>query len=142
MSSECIDDCSWSEAFAKAKTAGGYLAHIDDPQEYAKILSDIRTEEMTDVEFRIGARRAPDGTDYYWVDEANKTYGEKINSESYWAYPEWLAGEPSYRWDENSKEFISIYFSDEENKRVWNDVADQVYRPGNGECGYIVEFDQ
>lgn len=136
-----IDDCSWTEAFAKAKAAGGYLVRIDDKQEYTDILAKINAKGMTDVEFRIGARRDSDKKDYYWVDANNKTFGEKINADNYWASSEWAAGEPSFRWDVNSEEFVLICFNSEENRWTWNDVADKVYSPGQGKYGYIVEFD-
>jgi len=147
-----VDDCSWSEAFENAKAQGGYLARIETPEEYSQILSEIQSQELTDVQFRIGARRESDGEDYYWVDENNTIFGDSINSVDYWSYSEWLPGEPSYHFtltqllDEDvlkdfDEEYVEIYFDENANRWVWNDIADAVYNAGKGEYGYIVEFD-
>lgn len=137
-----VDACSWSEAFEKAKAAGGYLARIETMEEYIQILSEIEAEGLTHIEFRIGARRAYDGADYYWVDENNVMFGDRINDAGYWAYSEWLPGEPSYQWGTNSEEFVEIYFDQKTEKWVWNDVSDNVYKMGaEDRYGYIVEFD-
>lgn len=135
-----VDDCSWTEAFVQALAAGGHLACIESRQEYNTILSGIRAEGLTNVQFRVGARRAPNGTGYYWVDENNALTGEEISSAGYWAHSEWFAGEPSFQWDTHSEEYLMIYFDSAANRWGWNDVADEVYTPGEGRYGYIVEF--
>lgn len=135
------DNCSWTEAFEKAKAAGGYLARFDTMEEYLQILSEIEAEGLTQIEFRIGARRAHNGEDYFWVDENNAMFGDRINSDDHWTRSEWLSGEPSYQWKTNSEEYLEIYFDQKTGKWVWNDVADAVYRPEENKYGYIVEFD-
>ena len=135
-----INDCSWNDAFQKAKGVGGYLVRIDTRDEYEAILSKIKSLGLTGVEFRIGARRDSDGKNYYWADDSNILYGEEINFPDYWAYAEFLSGEPSYEWENNVEQYLSFYYDGEYERWVWNDIPDNVYNPGKNRYGYIIEY--
>ena len=139
-----VDDCTWTEAFYKAKDAGGYLAHINSQEEFDTIISQIYREGKDSIQFRIGGRRDFSSHKYYWVDENNETYGDVLNNTSYWAYGQWMKGEPSYLDGSVAESYVDFYFFKQENRWVWNDVPDDIIAivPGyRGKLGYVIEFD-
>lgn len=132
-------DCSWSEAAEKAREMGGHLATFETESEYAAMVADLNSQNMSNMQFRIGARRDLEGDGYYWVDETNTAYGEPLNDPDAWCASRWLEGEPSYGWDDLPEAYVSIYFDQGRNDWVWNDVADEVYSSESGKFGFIVE---
>ena len=139
-----INDCTWTQAFELAKKTGGYLAHINSPEEFACIIGEIEARNYMGIHFFIGGRREVTDTNYYWVDENNFPYGEVINGSNYWAISSWLPGEPSYVDGDILENCIDIYYSDVEEKWIFNDVPDDILAAVpyfNGKIGYIVEYE-
>ena len=139
-----VDDCTWTEAFQKAQKFGGYLARINSKEEYTYIKQQIAMLGLEKIQFRIGGRRDSGSYNYYWVDKNNKTYGNALNAPAYWAYSEWMTGEPSF-WDGSTEErFMDIMVYSQTGQWVWNDVTDDIlsYAPFySGILGYIVEYE-
>lgn len=137
-----VDDCTWSEAFYKAKQDGGYLVRINSLEEYYYIIGEIERLNLANIQFRIGGRRDSNSMEYYWVDEYNTLYGDKLNDYEYWAYSYWLDGEPSFVDGEIQEMYMDIYKKDE--VWVWNDVPDDIISVVpyySGKIGYIVEYE-
>ena len=139
-----IEDCTWNQAFQKAKDRGGYLVHFDSREEYIFVLSEIVQNELDDIKFLIGARRDLSSRDYYWVDENNALYGDSLNSPGFWAFPEWMANEPSFKDGDTVEAYMDIFYFSEQKRWVWNDVPNDILAIApyySGSVGYIVEYD-
>ena len=139
-----LDDCTWYEAYRKAIENGGYLAHINSEEEYQRILDEIEENNYIDIQFKIGGRRNNDSLDYRWINDSNTTYGEKLNTKEYWAHDEWQNGEPSFYDGDIVENCLEIYYSEKENRFVWNDIPDDVIGIVpyfSGKLGYIVEYE-
>lgn len=140
------EDCTWEQALANCKARGGYLVRINNTEEYNYILDEIYAQGMEDVHFYIGGRRDPEGTEYYWVDDENRLYGERVDSSEYWCRNEWMLGEPSFR-DEAmdiEEECLDIFYYKDIGRWVWNDVPNDVLSvmpTYSGKIGYICEYE-
>ena len=139
-----VSDCSWSEAYQKCLESGGYLVRINSQEEYDYILSQINQKQMGNIHFRIGGRRDENSQDYYWADDMNNLYGEKINSEDYWCGGQWMTGEPSFSDKDTQENCLDIFYYQKEDRWVWNDVPDDILKTVPeyaGKLGYICEYE-
>ncbi|MRM87789.1 C-type lectin domain-containing protein [Faecalicatena contorta] len=137
-------DCTWTEAFQDCLNRGGYLARINSSEEYEYIRKEISRAGMTNIFFRIGGRRDDNSKDYYWVNENNKLFGEKLNSEDSWCSDEWKNGEPSFQDGSLEEQYMDLFFYDGEKRFVWNDVPDDMLAAESsytGFLGYICEYE-
>lgn len=139
-----VSDCTWEEAYQNCLEAGGYLVRINSLDEYNYIIDQINQKQMTNIQFKIGGRRAEGAQDYYWVDESNQLYGEKVNSDSYWTNGIWLSGEPSYSDGDIQENYLDIFYYATENRWVLNDVPNDILSSApefSGKLGYICEYE-
>ncbi|MCB7303941.1 zinc-ribbon domain-containing protein [Bariatricus massiliensis] len=139
-----VSDCTWQQAFDDCIKRGGYLARINSKKEYDYILSEIRQKGLEKKHFRIGGRRDATSEDYYWVNDKNQFYGEKVNSGGYWCNSEWMANEPSYSDKDIQETSLDIFYYEKEERWVWNDVPDniiEVVPEYAGKLGYICEYE-
>ena len=143
-----IQDCGWNQAYRDSLQRGGYLARINSREEYDYILKEILNRGYDKMHFYIGGRKADNEGAYYWVDENNKTYGEKLNgNEEVWCYGEWMAGEPSYE-DPNlhiAESYLNIFYYSGEGRWVWNDGPEDIpaaVPEFSQKVGYIVEYEE
>lgn len=140
-------DGSWDENFEQAKAKGGYLLRVNSQDEYDYIVGALGASDLNDIFIlQIGARRDPESSLYYWVDENNNLYGDPINDANSWIVDEWMQGEPSYQDSYGEKTItedkVVLYLL--EGKWYLNDVTNGMvawYPPHAGKVGYIVEFE-
>ena len=139
-----ISDCTWQEAFQDCLNRGGYLVRINSSKEYEYIRKEISSQKMTDVYFKLGGRRDSGSQDYYWVNQDNKLFGQKLNSDDSWCSDEWMGGEPSFQDGSLEEKYMDLFFYDGEKRFVWNDVPDDMLsaEPAYaGKLGYICEYE-
>lgn len=142
-----IQDCGWNQAYYDSLQKGGYLVHINSQEEYDYILQAITSQGYENIHFYLGGRKADDEMAYYWVDENNKTYGEKLNDNpEAWCNGAWMAGEPSFA-DPNlniTETYLNIFYYPAENRWIWNDSPENITEVVPELCqetGYIVEYE-
>lgn len=137
-----LSDSGWSEAFAKAKAKGGYLAHINSPEEFAYITRELENKGYQKMEFYIGGRRDSASQSYYWVDENNKPYGEVLNASlGSWF---WLKNEPSFMDGSIEEAYLNILYYKAESKWVGNDGPENIVvclPEFSGKTGFIIEYE-
>ena len=133
-----LDNCTWTQAFQRARDAGGQLVRIESESEYDTIRDEIAQRGLEYVMFRVGARRDENSADFYWVDGNNKFTGRPLNSTLGNIGAQWAAGEPSLEWNGLQEDVLEFEFSG--GMWVWNDIADQP-NLAPGYCyGYIIEY--
>ncbi len=141
-----VKDCTWEEAFEECRNRGGYLARINSREEMEYIIAQMFDEGLDGTNFFLGGRRDADSRDYYWVDEENQCYGEKLNDPAYSCYDYWMIGEPSFE-DLNmdvQECYMNLFYYEEEGRTVINDVPDDVVSivPSySGHVGFICEYE-
>ena len=133
-----LDNCTWTQAFQRAKNAGGQLVRIETAAEYDAIRDEIAQRGLEYVMFRVGARRNENSADFYWVDGNNKFTGRPLNRTLENIGAQWAAGEPSLEWNGTQEDVLEFEYS--AGMWVWNDIADQP-NLAPGYCyGYIIEY--
>lgn len=141
-----VKDCTWEEAFEECRNRGGYLARINSQEEMEYIIAQMFDEGLDGTNFFLGGRRDEDSRDYYWVDEDNQCYGEKLNDIGYSCYDYWMIGEPSFE-DLNmdiQECYMNLFYYEEEGRTVINDVPNDVISivPSySGHVGFICEYE-
>lgn len=139
-----ISDCTWEQAYQECLKRGGYLVRINSRREYDYILNQIAKKNMKEIQFKLGGRRDMDSHDYYWINEQNQLYGEKINSSDYWCTNEWMRNEPSYQDRDVQENCLDIFYYEDEGRWVWNDIPNNVLQNVSyfsGKIGYICEYE-
>jgi hypothetical protein len=139
-----ISDCTWEQAYQECLKRGGYLVRINSRREYDYILNQIAKKNMKEIQFKLGGRRDMDSHDYYWINEQNQLYGEKINSSDYWCTNEWMRNEPSYQDGDVQENCLDIFYYEDEGRWVWNDIPNNVLQNVSyfsGKIGYICEYE-
>ncbi len=137
-----LADCGWEEASELARNAGGYLAHIDSPEEFSYLTEELEDRGYHKMQFYIGGKRNPGEYDYYWVDYRGETYGEPLNTSLQdWL---WMEGEPSFEDEGIEETYMNIFYYRGEGRWVANDAPENVivHVPEfQGRVGYIIEYE-
>ena len=140
-----VEDCTWEEAAKKCEEKGGYLVSMTSDEEFEKVDNLIRSQNLQNVSFYIGATNTGTSTWWHWIDP-NLTVSY---CQSHCYRKHWLKGQPSYHEtlddgtevDENYAEYI---YRKSDDKFYINDIPGDVirYYPSfKGYIGYICEFD-
>ena len=139
-----VKDCTWQEAFEECQVKGGYLARINSPEEMEYIIDQMFDEGLDGTNFFLGGRRNTDSREYFWVDEDNQCYGQKLNDSSYSCYDYWMIGEPSFQDGDIQECYMNLFYYEEEGRTVINDVPNDVISVVpyySGKVGYICEYE-
>ncbi len=135
-----LKDCSWDEAYNDCIAYGGHLLTIESDNEYQRIVRLIKEQGHQKTIFYVGAARAKDGADYYWVNCERYFVGESINH-----LPYWLDGEPSLT-DSISgvtESCVELFYYDADTRWVLNDIPNNILEVApfySGRIGYIIEY--
>ncbi len=133
--------CTWHEAQRAAAEKGGHLVCFETREEYEHVLG-LLQQDATLFYCRIGARRDLDSTEYRWVDQADATFGEVLNSEAAWCRDCWREGEPNITWKDTIEAYVVLRFNWDTNAWDWIDIPDEVSDGLKPEIvGYIVEYE-
>ncbi|MCR4892802.1 MAG: C-type lectin domain-containing protein, partial [Lachnospiraceae bacterium] len=136
-----IGDVSWSEANEKCRQKGGYLARINTEEEFNLITKAIKDGGKERNLYWIGAGRASNSKDYYWIDGDKNPIGDPINNSRHW-----LPGEPTFTDKGSGKEetCVDLIYRNSEHSFFINDVPDDilsVVSSYKGRIGYICEYE-
>ena len=145
-----ISDSTWTNAFQNARSRGGYLVHINSPEEYMYIKGEIDVNGYNSIQFRVGGRRELGGAKYHWVKADGTLEDEVLNASSSWCNSFWNDGEPSFitGGEDDVPEYTEYTMSmlrTNNGKWVFNDVADDILGSDprfSGKIGYIIEYDE
>ncbi|MBQ6430765.1 MAG: DUF4367 domain-containing protein [Oscillospiraceae bacterium] len=132
---------SWEEAQKYAKEAGGYLARFDSEEEFQYVTAEL-SEQNQDTVFLIGAKRAENSRDYFFIDGEDAPVGGMLNSPDSWACDYWADGEPTYEWDGEQEWIVTVEYDAARGGWILNDVVDNLaYPPDPNSHGIIIEFE-
>lgn len=133
---------SWETAQKTAAEKGGYLVRFDSAEEFEFVTKEIEADGYLDTRFIIGARRAEDSTDYYFVDAEDRPVSEKLNDDASWASAFWMSGEPTIEWEGDPEWIVALEYESDTAKWVLNDVSDNSTYPADINChGFIIEYE-
>lgn len=132
---------SWEEAQKYAKEEGGYLARFDSEEEFNYIAAAL-TEEDQGAVFLIGARRAENSRDYFFVDGEDQPIGGKLNDPAAWTSAHWASGEPTFEWEGEPEWIVTVEYDAARGGWIFNDVVDNLAYPADPNShGMIIEFE-
>ena len=131
----------WADAQAQAQDYyGGKLVTFESPGEYRYVLRLIEQEGLTDnTYYCLGARREPDGSDYYWTDAEGHLIGEPLNAPGAWCADCWQDGEPNLRWNGREETVVMMFYDKAEARWCWYD-ASPTARTASRNYAYIIEY--
>ena len=140
-----VEDCTWEEAAKKCEEKGGYLVSMTSDEEFEKVDNLIRSQDLQNISFYIGATNTGDSTWYHWIDQSLTV--SSCHGKGYRRH--WLAGQPSYRetledGTEVEEHYAEYIYRKSDDKFYINDIPSDVisYYPSyKGYIGYICEFD-
>ena len=139
----CVEDCTWEEAEKKCEKKGGYLASLTSDEEFKYVEDMIRSEDLTNICFYVGAKY---GDDYRWHWTEPGLKQDNCVKTGY--YQHWLDGGPTYTdtladgtvIDEN---YVELMYRKSEDAFYLNDITNDVpgvYPSFKGRMGYICEY--
>lgn len=139
-----LQACTWQDAYQYCIDRGGYLVRINSNAEYETIRKKVVEQDATNILLYIGGRRDSGSQDYYWVNQNNQLFGDKLNDANSWSSDEWQQGEPSFQDGTTEELYMNLFFLDKEKRFVWNDIPNDMLavEPAySGVIGYICEYE-
>lgn len=132
---------SWAEAQEYAKNEGGYLVRFDSEEEFKYVTAELSSQRQ-DTIFMIGARRAENSTDYFFVDGEDRPIGSELNASASWISAYWASGEPTCEWEGEPEWIVTVEYDAAAGGWVFNDVVDDLAYPADPNShGMIIEFE-
>ncbi|MBO2527554.1 MAG: hypothetical protein CW335_05180, partial [Clostridiales bacterium] len=92
--------------------------------------------------FIIGARRAENSKDYFFVDGNDNPIGDKLNTASSWTLAYWSNGEPTYEWEGAQEWIVAVEYNAARGGWALNDIVDNLPYPADPNShGIIIEYE-
>lgn len=138
-----IEDVTWPQAFYNCTARGGYLVHIDSPEEFDVITSQILAEDKSRYSFWLGSSRSLSSYEYCWINQDGSSSEETILPDYWWP------GEPTFTgvadhdvlYDEDS---VMMFYRKDHERFYWNDAPADIIGAVSyyqGRVGYICEYE-
>ena len=103
----------WAEAKRRASESGGYLAQIDDREEFDRLTGQLDAAGMRGEAFLLGARSEAGSRDYYWDDPSRTADRTPLNDEDAWCADLWADRDVLKNGDVSEERTIRLFFDDE-----------------------------
>ncbi len=143
-----IGDYSWTQAYESVQQEGEkkYLARITSVEEYRYISELIKTSNLQNYQFWIGATREKDSSVYHWINNDGEISKKPVSKTGIYEGA-WANGEPGLKskgdnGEEVVDDCIMMYYDLENDVFKWKDAANRILSGTPslaGKIGYIIE---
>ena len=146
-----IGDYSWTQAYESVQNEGEkkYLARITSEKEFLYVSDLIKSSNLQNYQFWIGANRDDDESVYHWINNDGEISKKPLTKgglyEGAWANDEPSLKSKADNGEEVVDDCIMMYYDLDKDAFKWKDVANKVLSGTPslaGKIGYIIETEK